>query len=140
MKLIWNKECEPVYATIESAACDLKVRKINTIKHGNIYTHTIYTGVYISESDPREYLQLYPRSSISNLASWQANSVGIIDGDYRGEITLVLYSFQKTPPYQKGDRCCQLILEKSEKILNISTKQTIRGTGGFGSTGGVSIK
>ena len=81
-----------------------------------------------------------PRSS--TFKRWgllQANSVGVIDSDYRGEIRGV---FQQTRmaggEYKIGDRFCQLVLVPIPEVtLNEvpSLSETSRGVGGYGSTG-----
>ncbi len=63
---------------------------------------------------------------------------GVIDGDYRGEVIVLLTSFE-TFEVKKGDRVAQLIIEKYslkevEQVENFES-ETSRGEGGFGSTG-----
>ena len=64
---------------------------------------------------------------------------GVVDSDYRGEITVLLYNHGRAD-YQvtAGDRVAQLILEKIH-MLNVQEVETlpesVRGAGGFGSTG-----
>lgn len=94
------------------------------------------------------YFRLYPRSSISKKHLILANSVGIIDEDYRGPIVMRFkilrqkaqkeyYYWQQ---YYSGDRIGQLVLckrhdfEFNEVDLH-DLKSTQRGSGGFGSTG-----
>jgi len=80
---------------------------------------------------------LYPRSSIVKLGAWPGNAVGVIDSDYRGEITLCLY-YTHFPPYKAGERVGQIIIApipdvEFEEADELS--ETARGTGGYGSTG-----
>jgi len=66
-----------------------------------------------------------------------ANSVGVVDSDYRGEISLRFYG---RPNYGLGDRIGQLIIVPYPKVELIEVKElstTERGDGGFGSTGGI---
>lgn len=89
---------------------------------------------------PKGYwVAIYPRSSISKYDLVLANSVGVIDEDYVGEI---LFRFRATKQnakvYSKGDRIGQLVLYKKiqyslEETNNIET--TERGAKGFGSSG-----
>lgn len=64
---------------------------------------------------------------------------GVIDPDYRGEVSVILFNHGKVPyTVMPGDRIAQLILEKVaiipvEEVAHLSA--TDRGTGGFGSTG-----
>lgn len=67
------------------------------------------------------------------------NSVGVIDSDYRGELTVGLANFsQEAYTVQPGERIAQLViipvcLPLLEEARELSSTQ--RGTGGFGSTG-----
>jgi dUTP pyrophosphatase len=86
--------------------------------------------------------QLYPRSSISKTKLRLANSVGIIDPNYRGYLIAAVDNISDTTQYiNKGDRLFQLVfvqLTKPTSVEIITEDQlssTDRGTGGFGSTG-----
>ncbi len=98
------------------------------------------TGVRVS-FDPDYVLLLFPRSSISETGFVLANSCGVIDSDYRGTIKFRFYDVlapDENPPYPLGRRIGQFILIKKEKIeLNICEEldYSVRGTGGFGSSG-----
>ncbi len=68
-----------------------------------------------------------------------ANKVGVIDCDYRGEIMVALYNHSDIPvSIEPGDRIAQMVItpylygeyEECEKLSD-----TVRGAGGFGSTG-----
>ena len=97
----------------------------------------------------------FPRSSVSKYNLVLANSVGLIDADYRGEVLLRFkYIWQPedykirtdnllegnvntTKLYNKGDKVCQLKITKVENIEFILVDKldsTDRGEGGFGST------
>jgi dUTPase len=97
----------------------------------------------------------FPRSSVSKYNLVLANSVGLIDADYRGEVLLRFkYIWQPedyrirtdnllegnvntTKLYNKGDKVCQLKITKVENIEFILVDEldsTDRGEGGFGST------
>lgn len=89
---------------------------------------------------------LFPRSSIANKPLLLHNSVGVIDSNYRGEVTAKFiitdvrkFMFlQNEVGYNPGDRICQMIIlpypniefEEAEELT-----ETDRGTGGYGSTG-----
>jgi dUTP pyrophosphatase len=86
--------------------------------------------------------QLYPRSSISKTKLRLANSVGIIDPNYRGYLIAAVDNISdKTQHISKGDRLFQLVfvqLMKPSFVEIINEDQlssTERGSGGFGSTG-----
>lgn len=85
-------------------------------------------------------LKAYSRSSVCNTAQLLSNCVGIIDRDYRGEITAQFYKFPfpKSEPYKEGERCIQIVIEcgflpEIEEVEELT--KTIRGEGGYGSTG-----
>ena len=82
---------------------------------------------------------LVPRSSMSKTPLRCANSVGIIDADYRGELSIV-YENVSCKDYEiaRGDRIAQLIIipiaiVDVEEVNSLS--ETERGIGGYGSTG-----
>ncbi|MBC8375487.1 MAG: dUTP diphosphatase [FCB group bacterium] len=82
---------------------------------------------------------LMPRSSISKTPLRMSNSIGLIDGGYRGEIIGMVDNI-KTEDYQvsAGDRLFQLVAMDGSPItfeLVENLSDTARGTGGFGSTG-----
>ena len=86
--------------------------------------------------------QIYPRSSISKTKLRLANSVGIIDPNYRGYLIVAVDNISnKTEIIKKGDRLFQLIfiqLSKPTNLVIIPNNQlslTDRGFSGFGSTG-----
>jgi dUTP pyrophosphatase len=82
---------------------------------------------------------IYPRSSISKTPLRLANSVGIVDSGYRGNIMIALDNIKHTPyTIQKGQRLAQICSPQLTPIsLSIveSLSTTKRGGGGFGSTG-----
>ncbi len=67
------------------------------------------------------------------------NSPGTIDSDYRGEIKILLINHGQEPfVIHSGDRIAQMIIARHEKAdfhVELSLDRTVRGTGGFGSTG-----
>lgn len=82
---------------------------------------------------------LVPRSSMSKTPLRCANSVGIIDADYRGELSIA-YENISCSDYTifRGDRIAQLIIVPIA-VVNVEEAQTLseteRGAGGYGSTG-----
>ncbi len=89
---------------------------------------------------------VYPRSSVSKYNLVLANSVGVIDESYRGEI-IVRFKIIKSVHgheqsdykiYKKGDRIAQIHLQKRIEFVFVeseSLSNTARSDGGFGSTG-----
>lgn len=94
----------------------------------------------ISVEIPQGYMGLLvPRSSMSKTPLRCANSVGIIDADYRGELSIA-YENISCSDYTifRGDRIAQLIIVPIA-IVDVEEAQTLseteRGDGGYGSTG-----
>jgi dUTP pyrophosphatase len=87
------------------------------------------------------YVEIVPRSSIIKSGYMLANSVGIIDENYRGNLYVALAKIDpEAPPIQLPYKGFQLIMRKridAEPIQvdDISSDITDRGDGGFGSTG-----
>lgn len=104
--------------------------------------HKIQCAVYCNGKPSAYYL--YPRSSISKTPFIMANSVGIIDSGYRGDIISKVHNLQYENikghyTFQNGVRLFQLCTPTLEPwdSVNIvdSLDKTERGNGGFGSTG-----
>lgn len=92
---------------------------------------------------PEGYVGLiFPRSSVSNKPLMMANSVGVVDSCYRGEVT-TKFNITDTRQsafahYQEGDRIAQMIIIPYPEIEFEETdrlSESDRGTGGYGSTG-----
>lgn len=83
----------------------------------------------------------FPRSSIVKTGLRLANCVGVIDSDYRGEVTAVfdVRDHFLESNYKPGDRIFQLVVVKCEQFDGIEVCEhlsaTKRGKGGYGSTG-----
>lgn len=83
---------------------------------------------------------IYPRSSISKTSVRLANNVGIIDSGYRGELIAVFDNIKRETyeiqPYTRLVQACKPNLEPfGVKMVTKFSSNTIRGAGGFGSTG-----
>jgi len=99
---------------------------------------TIPTGW--SMEIPQGYFgMIAPRSGLGKKGIILANTVGIIDSDYRGEISVVLKNMsQSTIILEDGMRIAQLMLMQHaspELVVTTDLEETVRGDGGFGSTG-----
>jgi len=86
------------------------------------------------------YAEVVPRSSLSKSGYMLANSVGIIDNNYNGNIYVALIKVDPTAPdIQLPFRCCQLIFRQQVYVNMVETSkpfdETSRNEGGFGSTG-----
>ena len=82
---------------------------------------------------------LMPRSSIYKSGLMMANSTGVIDKSYRGELKAPVWSMTGNSTVQKGDRLFQILAPNMGWIRHVrlvdSLPETERGAGGFGSTG-----
>ena len=101
-------------------------------------TKAIRLGISCEPVEGRAYF-LMPRSSISKTPLRMANSIGLIDAGYRGELMAVCDHI-KSEPYriEKGQRLFQLVACDCSPIsyeLVDELSETTRGEGGFGSTG-----
>jgi len=103
-------------------------------------TVKVSLGIAVAPDQKHGYY-LYPRSSISKTQLRLANSVGIIDAGYRGEICAMVDNITDTEAQiTKGQRLFQLCAPDLKPIIiefvdNLD--DTERGTGGFGSTGSI---
>ena len=118
------------------AGLDLYVLQETTILAGE--TKLLKLGICCEPSDGKAYY-LFPRSSISKTPLRMSNSIGLIDGGYRGEIMAScdnIKDFDFT--IDKGQRLFQLVAVDSSPIsyeVVEDLSNTSRGDGGFGSTG-----
>ena len=114
---------------------DLYATEVIKDKYGN---YVYLTGVALEI--PLGFVGLlFPRSSVSKTSLSLANSVGVVDSSYRGEIMLKFrHTGEANPFYRAGDRVGQIMIMPYPKIEFIEAKElstTDRGDGGFGSTG-----
>ncbi len=118
------------------AGLDLFVLEDQTFEPGE--TATLHLGIQCQPDDGRAYL-LLPRSSISKTPLRMSNSIGLIDGGYRGEIMAACDHIKREPfTVHRGDRLFQLLALDGAPIeyeLREELTATTRGAGGFGSTG-----
>lgn len=127
--------------TSGAAAVDLyaAVDKVFWLGAQSQATPPVPTGIAVEI--PEGYVgKVVPRSGLAAKNGISiVNSPGIIDCDYRGEIkiTLVNHSQHKFP-IRRGDRIAQMLIEKVEPVqfeYVTELSETVRGEGGFGSTG-----
>lgn len=147
MKIINIKKTDenakiPTYGSEFAAGADLYAVVHNEENKVEILpgeTAFIDTGIVMEI--PNGYVGLvYARSGLSckqGLAP--ANKVGVIDSDYRGNIMVALYNQSNEPrTVSEGDRIAQIIIQPIEQFgfkVKSNLSDTIRGNGGFGSSG-----
>ena len=129
----------PTYGTEYSAGADLYALLDGEIEIAPHETHFVRTG--ISLEIPEGYCGLiFARSSMgAKRGLAPANKVGVIDADYRGEIMVTLHNHsEQTATVAPGERIAQLAIVpflKAEFEECDELSDTVRGAGGFGSTG-----
>ena len=129
----------PVYKTSGSSGMDLVayIKKKITINPSKIAM--VPTGIAVAI--PKNYeIQIRPRSGLAAKKGISVlNTPGTIDSDYRGEIKIILINLSnKSFVVKLGDRIAQMILCPIAKGKLKEVKmlpRTMRGKGGFGSTG-----
>lgn len=129
----------PSYGTAYSAGADLYSAMQEDVIIAPETTKFIKTGIAIEIPEGLVGL-IYARSGMAckkGLAP--ANKVGVIDSDYRGEIMVALYNHSDSAvTVASGDRIAQLVLTpyiKADFEEADELDDTVRGDGGFGSTG-----
>ena len=147
MKIINIKKTDenakiPTYGSEFAAGADLYAVVHNEENKVEILPgETAFIDVGIVMEIPNGYVGLvYARSGLSckqGLAP--ANKVGVIDSDYRGNIMVALYNQSNEPrTVSEGDRIAQIIIQPIEQFgfkVKSNLSDTIRGNGGFGSSG-----
>ena len=129
----------PTYGTSYSAGADLYALLDSATEIEPHQTTLVHTG--ISVEIPEGYCGLiFARSGLASKRGLApANKVGVIDADYRGEIMVALHNHSdKVQNIDQGERIAQLVIVpflKAEFEESDDLSDTLRGAGGFGSTG-----
>lgn len=131
----------PEYASKGAAAMDLRacLDKTVAVKAGEVMK--IPLGFAIHMKDRGMACLLLPRSGLGTKGLVLANTVGLIDSDYQGEIQAALWNRNKDRDFkiEPGMRICQMMfVPVLTPVLNEVTEfseETERGEGGFSSTG-----
>ena len=135
-----NPEVElPAYKTTGASGMDLMAYIKETIKIPPNSSYLIPTGLSVAFSEDYE-VQIRPRSGLAAKNHITVlNTPGTIDSDYRGEIKIILFNHGKEDfIINNKDRVAQMILTPVIKMKLEETDNlpdTLRGEGGFGSTG-----
>ena len=124
----------PFRASADAAGYDLYADTVDTTSEDCI---TINTNIAVEI--PKGYVGfIFPRSSIYKTNTMLANSVGVIDSDYRGPLIIKLRKMKNYTSYKSGERCAQLLIQPVSNIEFVEVEElesTDRGEGGFGSSG-----
>lgn len=131
----------PEYKTEGAAGMDLCAAIAEPIVLKPLERKLIPTGLKIELEHGYE-AQIRPRSGLSIKHGISLiNCVGTVDEDYRGEVCIPLVNLSnQSYVIQPGERVAQMIIAKYEQAkIEVVTElsNTVRGEGGFGSTGSV---
>jgi dUTP pyrophosphatase len=141
MKVLFKKlhpeATKPKFGKPGDAGADLVATTVDLSRDGQV----VY-GTGIAVEIPEGMVGLvFPRSSVRNYNLSMANSVGVIDSGYRGEI-MVTFNFNSRTPdntiYQVSDRIAQLVIMPvplAQYVEVDELSETERGQDGHGSTG-----
>lgn len=137
IKILDEKATVPTYGSEFAAGADLySVSEYTVAPHETVLAHT---GVAMQIPDGYVGL-IYARSGLATKRSLApANKVGVIDSDYRGEIMVSLHNHSnETQKVEAGERIAQIVFTPyvaAEFEVTDELSDTVRGEGGFGSTG-----
>ena len=129
----------PKYETEHSAGMDARAEIPEDIVIAPLKRKLIPTGLKVVV--PHGYtLDVDSRSGLAvKNGIFVLNAPGIVDADYRGDIGVIVANLGDEPfTVKRGDRICQLLLRKVERVewkVVEKLSETGRGEGGFGSTG-----
>lgn len=129
----------PNYMSKGAAGCDVNACIETAVKIEPGQRMAVPTGLSVEIPEGYE-IQVRPRSGLAfKKGLTVVNAPGTIDSDYRGEIkVLVINLGTETVEILPQDRIAQLVLQKVEQIDWMESDglgETVRGAGGFGSTG-----
>lgn len=139
IKKLNPKATIPTYGSEYAAGCDLYACLDESVTIEPHATVLIKTGLALEV--PVGYAGLiYARSGLAskrNLAP--ANKVGVVDADYRGEVMVALHNHGTTAQtIEHGERIAQMVIAPflTANFIQVDElSDTVRGEGGFGSTG-----
>jgi dUTP pyrophosphatase len=134
-----SKHQLPEYQTEFSAGLDLRAELDEPVVIHPMERKLIGTGLFIELPTGYE-AQIRPRSGLAfKHGITVLNAPGTIDADYRGEIKVLLINFSgEAFQVNDGERIAQMVVARHEQIvwdLGGTLSETVRGTGGYGSTG-----
>ena len=139
IKKLNSKVQLPKYKTDGSSGMDLMAFLESPVNLKPQESELIPTGISIAIPEDTE-VQIRPRSGLAAKSNISVlNTPGTIDSDYRGEIKIILFNHGKENfVINNNDRIAQMILmpiikAEFEEVENLP--KTLRGSGGFGSTG-----
>lgn len=135
VKKLSDKARLPTRGSAFAAGYDLYAAKDTTVPaRGKVLVSTD-----ISIACPAgTYGRIAPRSGLAS-KNFIDTGAGVIDADYRGEVKVLLFNHAETDfEIKEGDRIAQLVLERiyTPDVVEVQElEESVRGAGGFGSTG-----
>lgn len=139
VKLLDPRAKMPCYGSVDAAGADLYAVTDGPVTIAPGQTVLIHTGLALAI--PQGFVGLvYARSGLATKQGLApANKVGVIDADYRGELMVALHNHSgETRTVECGDRIAQLVIAPyltAQFTQQEELDDTVRGEGGFGSTG-----
>jgi dUTP pyrophosphatase len=139
--LIGDKIPLPAYTTEGSAAIDLRACTEEEVRIEPGQTALIGSGIAMNIKDPNVVGIIAPRSGLGiKNGIVLANTVGVIDSDYQGEIKIGLFNRgQAAYVVRPGERICQMmfmpVIRAGLNLVQQFSNETARGQGGFGHSG-----
>ena len=129
----------PNYATPLAAGMDLYAHIPESITLQPLQRSVVPTGLFIELPSGFE-AQIRPRSGLAaKHGVGVVNSPGTVDADYRGEIKVILVNLSNNPfILNPGERIAQMVVAAHERVEWEQVEvlsESLRGVGGFGSTG-----
>jgi len=127
----------PEYRSAGASGMDVLAAEDVTLPAGA--RHAVATGLAVA-IPPGYELQVRPRSGLALAHGITVpNTPGTVDSDYRGELKVILINHGEAPfAVTRGDRIAQLVLAPVARASWLKVDEldaTLRGNGGFGSTG-----
>ncbi len=127
----------PAKAHFDDAAYDLRSRVDMELPVGT--SVLVPTGLFLELPVGYE-AQVRPRSGLALKHNIMlTNSPGTVDAGYRGEVGVIVYNGGKAPfPVKRGDRIAQMVIARLPEVVLVEADdlaESLRGAGGFGSTG-----
>lgn len=129
----------PAYQSEDAAGLDLLAAVEEPMTLQPLGRALVPTGLALALPSGYE-AQVRPRSGLAAKHGVTVlNSPGTIDADYRGEVKVILVNLSDTPfTINRGERIAQMVVASVSRARLIETEAlgaTVRGSGGFGSTG-----
>ena len=141
-KKVHQNAVEPTYANEYAAGLDLSTSQEVTVKPHE--AALLPTGVAVEIPEGYVGILALRSSTPKKKGLYSPHGVGIIDSDYRGELFVQVAAMKETITIKAGERIAQLVITPARSVSGVhitgvkevaNLEKTVRGSGGFGSTG-----